>query len=84
MNGKTGLIMSLVAFGVGSAVMYYCDPTNGRRRRDHARNVSRRTMRKVEKFADSTSKSIEKVGRMDWQDAAKLLVPAAAKALVWR
>ena len=84
MNGKSGLVMSLAAFGVGSALMYYCDPTNGRRRRDHARHVTRRTLRKAQKFADATSRSIEKVSRIDWQDAAKMLVPVAAKTLIWR
>lgn len=84
MNGKTGLVMSLVAFGVGSAVMYYWDPTNGKRRRDHARRVSRHTIRKAQKFADETTRQLDKVRKMDWQDAAKILVPVAAKALVWR
>jgi hypothetical protein len=84
MNGKSGLVMSLVAFGVGSAIMYYWDPTNGKRRRDHVRRVSRHTMRKAQKLADATSRNLEKVRRMDWQDAAKVLAPVAAKALVWR
>jgi hypothetical protein len=84
MNGKTGLVTSLIAFGVGSALMYYWDPTNGKRRRDHARHVTRRTLRKAQKYADATAHSIEKVSRMDWQDAAKMLVPVAAKTLIWR
>ena len=84
MNGKSGLVMSLVAFGVGSAMMYYCDPTNGRRRRDRARQVTRRTVRQAQKMADQTSRSLSKVRNMDWQDVAKLLVPVGAKALLWR
>ena len=84
MNGKTGLVMSLIAFGVGSAVMYYCDPTNGRRRRDHARKITQRTMRKAQKFADATQRSMEKVAHMDWGDVAKMVVPVAAKQLIFR
>jgi len=83
MNGKTGLVMSLIAFGVGSAVMYYYDPTNGRRRRDHARQVTRRTMRKAQKVADATSRSLENVTHMDWSDVAKMVVPVAAKKLIF-
>jgi hypothetical protein len=83
MNGKTGLVMSLIAFGVGSAVMYYCDPTNGRRRRDHARKVTQRTMRQAQKMADSTSRSLEKVTHMDWSDVVKMVAPVAAKKLIF-
>ena len=84
MNGKTGLVMSMLAFGVGSAVRYYCDPTNGRRRRDHARKISQRTVRKAQKMADATQKSLEKVAHMDWGDVAKMVVPVAARQLIFR
>jgi hypothetical protein len=76
--------MSMVAFSVGSAVMYFLDPTNGRRRRDHARQVTRRTVRRAQKIADATSRSLHKVTRMDLADAAKMLVPVTAKTLLWR
>jgi cytochrome P450 len=84
MNGKTGLVMSLVAFGVGSAVMYFCDPNHGRRRRDHARHFTRKTVRRAQKMADETSRRLEKVSHMDLGDMAKMLVPISAKALLWR
>jgi len=81
---KNGVLMSLVAFGVGSAIMYYCDPTNGRRRRDRARKVTQRTMREAQKMADQASRSLNKVKDMEWSDLAKAMVPVTAKALLWR
>ena len=81
---KNGVMMSLLAFGVGSAVMYYCDPTNGRRRRDRVRHVTKRTLRDAQKLADQASRNLGKVKDMDWADVAKVLVPVTAKSLLWR
>jgi hypothetical protein len=81
---KNGFVMSLLAFGVGSALMYYWDPTNGRRRRDRARQVTRRTMRQAQKVADTATRNLGHVKDMDWSDVARALVPVTAKALLWR
>jgi hypothetical protein len=84
MNGKTGLILGIAGLGVGSALMYWFDPTVGRRRRAHARYEARRAARRVQKVIDTTSHGLEKLARMDLADAAKALVPTRAKALIWR
>lgn len=81
---KNGVTFSLLAFGIGSALMYYWDPTNGRRRRDRARQVTKRTVRQAQKMADTTARNLGNVKDMDWGDVAKLLVPVTAKALLWR
>jgi hypothetical protein len=79
---RNGVVTSLLALGVGSALMYYWDPTNGRRRRDRARQLSKRTMREARKMADATAKRLDRVKDMDWSDLAKILVPVTAKALL--
>jgi len=84
MNGKTGLILGLVGVGVGTALMYWLDPANGRRRRDRTRRATQRAMRKAQRYADATSRTIEKISHMDLGDAAKMLAPITAKALAWR
>jgi hypothetical protein len=84
MNGKTGVVMGLVGVGVGTALMYWLDPANGRRRRDRARHATRRAIRKAQRIADTASRTIEKVSHMDLGDAAKMIAPLTAKALVWR
>jgi hypothetical protein len=81
---KNGVVMSMVAFGIGSAIMYYWDPTNGRRRRAHARQITKRTVRQAQKVADTTARNLGHVKDMEWGDVAKLLVPVTAKALLWR
>ena len=84
MNGRTSVLMALIGVGVGTALMYWMDPTNGRRRRDRTRRSTQRAVRNLQKFADKTSRNLEKVSGMDWSDAAKMLVPVGAKALLRR
>jgi hypothetical protein len=76
--------MALVGVGIGTALMYWMDPTNGRRRRDRTRRSTQRAVRNIQRFANKTSRSLEKVSRMDLSDAAKMLVPAGAKVLLGR
>jgi len=85
MNGsKAGLIAGLVGIGVGSALMYWFDPSAGKRRRSHARYQTRRVVRRVQKVVDTTSNGLQKLSRIDLADAAKALVPERAKALLGR
>jgi hypothetical protein len=77
------LIAGVVGIGLGTALMYWFDPSSGKRRRSHARYQTRRVARRVQKVVDTTSHGLQKLGRIDLADAAKALVPVTAKAL-WR
>ena len=84
MNGGKSVIATMVAFGVGGALMYLFDPAAGRKRRAQTRATARRAAAKFQKALDSTSHSIDKLSRMDWKDVAKAVVPVTARALLSR
>jgi hypothetical protein len=77
------LILGLTGLGIGSALMYWFDPASGKRRRSHARYQARRVKRRAEKVIDTTSHTLEKVGRMGFTGVGKALIPVTAK-LLWR
>jgi hypothetical protein len=89
MNGsKVGLIAGLIGLSAGGALMYWFDPTNGKRRRAHARYQTRRVARRVQKAADATSRGLTRVSRtlrrIEIADVAHALVPATARAFIGR
>jgi len=60
MNGKSGLFTTLVAVGVGGALMYWFDPDAGKRRRAQTRVTSRRIAADVQRAIDRSSRGLER------------------------
>jgi hypothetical protein len=85
MNGsKAGVIAALIGLGAGSALMYWLDPAEGKRRRAQVRHTTRRAVRQAQKCIDVTSRNIDKIAHMELKDAARTFLPPTARALIWR
>lgn len=92
MASKVGVVAGIaVGVGVGSALMYWFDPSAGKRRRAHMRYETRRVVKQVQsigkqlqKSIDRTANDLEKISRMSVGEVAEALVPKKARALIMR
>ena len=92
MDTKAGVITGVaVGIGVGSALMYWYDPSAGKRRRADMRYEARRVVKQIQKTGkqmqktiDRTANDLEKISRMRVVDVAEALVPKKARALILR
>lgn len=85
MNGsKAGVIAGMIGLGVGGALMYWFDPSAGRKRRAQARDATRRVTRRMQKIINTTSRTLQKVSHLELGEAARVLLPAPAKAWIGR
>lgn len=67
MRDKIGLI---AAIGVGTGIMFFCDPARGKQRRAMVRDRAKRTTKQIGRFAKSVdrtahdlARSTEEIGR---------------------
>jgi len=85
MNGsKAGVIAGLIGLGGGSALMYWFDPSAGKKRRAQARDTTRRVTRRMQKVINTTSHTLHKIGHLELGEAAMALLPPPAKAWIGR
>jgi hypothetical protein len=99
MANKAGVVAVGIAvgLGIGGALMYWFDPSAGKRRRAHMRHEARRVVKQVQnvgskvqsagkhlqKTIDRTAGDLAKISRMKVSEVAGAIVPKA-KAMIAR
>ena len=90
MDSKAGFVAMGIGIGaaVGGAVMYWFDPSAGKRRRAHVRYEVRHAVKQVQnagkhlqKTIDRTADDLSKISRMKVSDVAGVFVPKARAIL---
>lgn len=60
MRDKLGLI---AAIGLGSCLMFFCDPARGKQRRAMVRDRAKRTQKQMGRFAKSVDKTTQELAK---------------------